>query len=105
VPEGADAYIMKHIMHDWDDGRATRILSHCRKAMRPDGKLLVVDRVVGPPNQPDQGKLFDLEMLVSAGGLERDEPQWRNLFASAGFKLEGIIPMPAPQSILEGTRA
>jgi len=102
VPAGADAYIMKHIIHDWDQERATTILSNCRKAMRPDGRLLVVDRVIGPPNQPDQAALFDLEMLVNAGGRERNEPEWRSLFAASGFKLDRIIPMPAPQSILVG---
>jgi O-methyltransferase domain/Dimerisation domain len=105
VPKGADAYIMKHIIHDWDDEHATIILANCRKAMLPDGKLLVVDRVVGPASQPDQAKLFDLEMMVTPGGLERSEPEWRRLFAAAGFRLERIIPMPAPQSILEGTPA
>jgi SAM-dependent methyltransferase len=105
VPKGADAYIMKHIIHDWDDERAAQILANCRKAIRPGGKVLVVDRVVGPPNQPDQAKWFDLEMLVNPGGLERSEPEWRSLFAASGFRLERIIPMPAPQSILEATPA
>jgi SAM-dependent methyltransferase len=105
VPKAADAYIMKHIIHDWDDEHATKILKNCRRAMRPDSKLLVVDRVVGPPNQPDQAKLFDLEMMVNPGGLERSEPEWRRLFGMSGFRLERTIPTPAPQSILEGTPA
>jgi hypothetical protein len=105
VPQGADAYILKHIIHDWDDELATRILSNCRQAIRGDGTLLVVDRIVGPPNQPDQAKFFDLEMMVNPGGLERSEIQWRKLFATSGFRLERIIPMPTPQSILEATPA
>jgi SAM-dependent methyltransferase len=105
VPNGADVYIMKHIIHDWDDEDAARILANCRTAMRPGGKVLVVDRVIGPPNQPDPGKLMDLEMLVNPGGLERSEREWHRLFAASGFRLERIIPMPAPQSILEATVA
>jgi hypothetical protein len=102
VPTGADAYIMKHIIHDWDDTRAMQILVNCRKAMKPNGKLLVVDRVIGPPNAPDPKKYFDLAMLMVPGGRERDEAEWRALFTTAGFHLERIIPTQAPQSILEG---
>jgi SAM-dependent methyltransferase len=105
VPAGADAYILKHVIHDWDDERAAQILANCRKAIRPGGKLLVVERVVGPPNQPDPAKLMDLEMMVLPGGLERSEPEWRSLLAASGFRLDRIITMPAPQSILEATPA
>ncbi len=105
IPAGADAYIMKHVVHDWDDERATRILSNCRRAMRPDSKLLIVDRLVGPPNQPDLAKLIDLEMMVNPGGLERSEPEWRKLLAASGFRVERFIPMPATRSILEATPA
>src|SRR5438105_8914276 len=62
VPAGADAYIMKHIIHDWDDERATKILSNCRRALKPGGKLLVVERVIGPPNAHDPKKFFDVAM-------------------------------------------
>jgi hypothetical protein len=103
IPAGADAYILKHVIHDWDDERAAQILANCRKAMGPGGKLLVVERVVGPPNQPDPAKLMDIEMMVLPGGLERSEPEWRKLFAASGFQLDRIIPMPAPQSILEAS--
>ncbi len=94
---------MKHIIHDWDDEHAKQIFANCRKAIRPGGRLLVVDRVVRPPNQPDQAKLLDIEMMLLPGGLERSEPEWHSLFAMSGFRLERIIPMPAPQSILEAT--
>jgi O-methyltransferase domain/Dimerisation domain len=103
VPKDADGYILKHVIHDWDDAHSTKILSNCRAAMRASSTLLVVDRVVGPPNQPDQAKLFDLEMMVNPGGLERSEPEWRSLFGASGFRLERIIPMRTPQSILEAT--
>jgi SAM-dependent methyltransferase len=105
VPKGADAYILKHVIHDWDDERAAQILSNCRRAIRPGGTLLVVDRLVGPPNQPDLAKLLDLEMMVNPGGLERSEPEWHALFAMSGFRLERIIPMPATRAILEAIAA
>ena len=95
----------KHIIHDWDDERAAKILTNCRKGLRPGGTLLVVDRVVGPPNQPDSAKFMDLEMLVAPGGLERDEREWRALFAATGFRLDRIIPTPGPQCILQGSPA
>lgn len=102
VPPGADAYIMKHIIHDWDDEHSTRILSNCRTAIKSGGKLLVMDQVVEPRNQPGLAKLMDLEMLVNPGGLERTEKQWNELFAASGFRLERIIRTPVPQCIIEG---
>jgi SAM-dependent methyltransferase len=105
VPAGAGAYIMKHIIHDWDDENSIKILSNCRQAMRPGGKILVVDRVLGPPNQPDPGKFMDLEMLVAPGGKERDEPEWHTLFAAAGLRVNRILPTPSPHSIIEGVPA
>ena len=98
----ADAYIMKYIIHDWDDEHSNKILTHCRKGIREGGKLLVVDRVVGPPNQPDLTKFMDLEMMVLPGGLERDETEWRALFAANGFRLENVIRTHGPMCIMEG---
>lgn len=102
VPEGADACVMKHILHDWDDEHCVRILKNCRRSMAPGGKLLVVDQVVGPANQPEFAKLMDLEMLVLPGGQERTEQEWADLFAAGGFRLERVIRTQAPQCILEG---
>ena len=65
VSPGADAYMMKHIIHDWDDEHSTKILSNCRNAIKPGGKLLVMDQVVEPRNQPGLAKIMDLEMLVN----------------------------------------
>jgi hypothetical protein len=101
----ADAYIMKHIIHDWDDERSIRILSNCRKAIRPGGKLLIADQVLPPRNEPGIGKLMDLEMMVLPGGLERTAEEWRELFTASGFKLERIIPTPALQCLIEGSPA
>jgi len=102
VPEGADGYMMKHILHDWDDRRATAILRNCRRAMRPDGRVLVIEMVIPEGNQPFFGKLLDLEMLSVAGGRERTEEEFRQLFAAAGFELTGIVPTAAPVSLVEG---
>ncbi len=103
VTPGADAYLMKYIIHDWVDDGANKILSHCRKGITSGGKLLVVDRVVGPRNQFDITKFMDLEMLVAPGGIERTENEWKTLFAANGFRLDRIIPTHSPLSIMEGS--
>jgi SAM-dependent methyltransferase len=105
VPAGADAYIMKYIVHDWDDERAKRLLSNCRKAIAKNGTLLVVDNVIPPGNGPHWGKLLDINMMVATGGLERTEKQFRDLFKSAGFTLSRIVPTKCPLSIVEGKPA
>jgi len=102
VPAGADAYIMKYIIHDWYDPECIKILGHCRKGIRPGGRLLVVDQVVPAGNEPGVAKLMDLEMLVLPGGMERSEKEFRDLFAASGFRLERIIPTPGIQCIIEG---
>lgn len=106
VPKGGDIYIMKHIIHDWDDARCKIVLDHCRGAMAEGGKVLVVDMVIPPGNDPFFGKLLDIEMLVvTEGGLERREDQFRTLFESAGLKLDRIVPTQGFISLLEGTPA
>lgn len=104
LPSGADAFIMKHILHDWDDQDCIKILKNIRKVIPSTGTLLVVDRVVGAPNEPDVAKLMDLEMMM-IGGRERTEPEWRALFAAGGFTLQRVIPTPIPGGlpIIEGT--
>ena len=97
----ADAYVLKVVIHDWADEQAVAILRNCRAAMADTAKLLLVERVLGPPNEPDRGRLMDLLMLVGPGGLERTEPEFRAMLSSAGFQLARIIPTPAPQSIIE----
>ncbi len=105
VPPGADAYIMKHIVHDWPDQLSLKILKACRAGVNPGGKLLVVDTVIHPGNDFAPGKFLDLEMLIFPGGCERTEPQFRDLFAAAGWHLTRIIPTPAGISIVEGVPA
>jgi hypothetical protein len=105
VPEGGDAYILKHIIHDWDDERAIAILKQCHKVMPDNGKLLVAEQVIPPGNEPFMGKLLDLNMLVmTPGGRERTEAEYRALFEKAGFKLTRIVPTQDEMSIIEGIR-
>ncbi len=105
VPPGADAYIMKHIIHDWPDELCLKILKACRKSVNAGGKLLVVDNVIQPGNDFSPGKFLDLQMLIFPSGSERTEKQFRDLFAAAGWKLNRIIPTAAPDSIVEGVPA
>jgi ubiquinone/menaquinone biosynthesis C-methylase UbiE len=104
VPSGADAYLMKHIIHDWDDARAIAILKNCHRAMPETGKLLLVEMVIPPGNEPHFGKIQDLEMLLSPGGLERTEEEFRRLLAAAGFELTRIIHTESPMSVIEGVK-
>jgi hypothetical protein len=105
VPEGVDAYIMKHIIHDWPDERCLQILKACRKGVNPGGRLLVVDTVIQPGNDFSPGKFLDLQMLIFPSGCERTEKQFRDLFAAAGWQLTRIIPTAVSDSIVEGTPA
>jgi hypothetical protein len=109
VPSGADAYILKWILHDWDDARAVTILTNCRQAMPEQGKLLVVESVIPAGNVPSLGKFADLHMLVRLGGRERTEAEYRTLFAVAGLRLTNILLTPSPEwlsvSVIEGVCA
>lgn len=105
VPTGGDAYILKHIVHDWGDEQAIAILKRCHEAMPENGKLLLVEQVIPPGNEPFVGKLLDLNMLVMcSGGCERTEAEYRTLLKKAGFKLTKIVPTHADVSVIEGTR-
>jgi ubiquinone/menaquinone biosynthesis C-methylase UbiE len=101
VTEGGDAYLMKWIIHDWDDGKSTAILKNIHRAMNPDGKLLLVEMVVPEGNQPDLSKFMDLNMLVMTGGRERTEAEFQSLLAGAGFKLTRVIPTASPFAVIE----
>ncbi len=105
VPAGGDAYILKQIIHDWNDELSIKILKNCCRAMTEDGRVLVVEGVIEPGNTPNILKLFDLHMLVTApGGKERTESEFRSLFEAAGFELSKIIPTPSSFCIIEGCR-
>jgi O-methyltransferase domain/Dimerisation domain len=101
VPRGADGYIMKHIIHDWDDERALRILSNIRQVMKSNARVLLVETVISAGNQQDFGKVLDIEMLVSPGGKERTAKEYKGLFARAGLSLTCIVSTKSPYSVIE----
>jgi hypothetical protein len=101
VPTGADAYILKHIVHDWTDERVATIFSNCARAMSPSAKLLVIERLVSPGVDADMTKLLDLDMLVLAGGRERTEKEMANLLLRSGLRLSRAIPTRVGVNILE----
>lgn len=98
----ADAYVMSHILHDWDDAHCEKILKTCRAAGCPGHTLLAFDAVIKGPNEMDFGKLLDLEMLLVPGGRERTEPEFRELFKRAGYEVRRVIPTQSSVSIVEG---
>ena len=103
VPAGADAYFMQHIIHDWDDESALKILANVRQALagHPDGRLILVDMVLPLDSRPHPGKLLDLLMLVLPGGRERTETEWRDLLAKAGFVMTRLVPTKVAESVIE----
>jgi hypothetical protein len=101
IPEGADLYYMRSIIHDWDDEHALAILRNCRKAMARTARLLVMEMTVPVGDQPDLSKVLDLEMLLLPGGRERTEQEFGDLLAKAGFTLERIIRTKSPVALLE----
>jgi O-methyltransferase/methyltransferase family protein len=105
VPRGGDAYLLKFILHDWEDEKATAILRNCRRAIVPKGRLLVIEGEVSPPNEGATIKFLDLTMLVHTGGQERTREEWAALFAAAGFRLVGATPTEVQVSIIEGVPA
>ncbi|WP_119391857.1 methyltransferase [Taklimakanibacter lacteus] len=104
VPAG-DLYVLKKVIHDWDDERSEAILRNCRKAMPSNGKVLLAETLVPPGDQPSQIKYVDVVMLAVTGGLERTEAQYASLFAAAGLKLNRVIPTQGPISIIEASAA
>jgi hypothetical protein len=105
VPAGADVYLLKKVVHDWNDDRAVAILRNCRDAMAPRGRVLVAETIVPPGDGPESIKLVDANMLVVTGGVERTETQYAELFAASGLRLERVIPTAQPISILEACKS
>ena len=101
----ADGYIMKHIIHDWKDEEAIRILKNIRNAMTTYGRVLLIEAVVSEGNEPDFAKILDIEMLVSPGGKERTAKEYADLYRQSGLKLSRIIPTKSPYSVIEGVKA
>lgn len=104
IPSGSDAYLLSNILHDWPDEKCHLILTNCYKAMKPDSKILVMEMIIPPGNQPSVGKLLDLEMMVVTGGCERTEPEFKELLESSGFNFNRVIPTKNNVCIIEGIK-
>jgi SAM-dependent methyltransferase len=104
VPAGGDAYLLKHIIHDWDEERALTILRNVRAAMKPDGRLLLVEWVVPEGDEPSMAKLGDVHMMVMTGGQERTAEEYARLFERAGFRLTRVIETESQMAVIEGVR-
>jgi O-methyltransferase len=105
VPSGADAYFMKHILHDWNDQDATRILKNIRAVIPSHGKLILGEAVVPSDGTPHPAKLIDIEMLAFLQGKERTESEWRALLSGARFNLNRVIYTKSPLDLIEATPA
>ena len=105
VPKGRDGYVLAHVLHDWTDEQAIEILRNCRKAIAPQGRLLILEAVLPEGDTPHDGKLSDLLMLAVTGGIERTTNQYAALLTAAGFRLARMIPVSMHQSVLEGVPA
>jgi len=101
VPAGGDGYLMKHIVHDWADEAARRLLGNIRAVIPNHGKLILAEAVIDDSPTPHPGKLLDIEMMAFVGGRERTIGEFRKLLASSGFALLRIIPTGSPLSLLE----
>jgi hypothetical protein len=96
IPAGFDAYILKNVLHDWNDDKCALLLERCRSAIPAHSKLIIVDAVMVPGNEPHPSKMSDLHMMVTLGGRERTEDEFRKLLRDAGFTVTMAKPLPAP---------
>ena len=106
VPAGADAYVLKSVIHDWEDEPALAILRTCRAAMRDGSRILLIERVlperIDPGDPLTPGRFIpDINMMLNPGGRERTEAEFRDLLARAGLRLSRVVPMPCPQAVIE----
>jgi hypothetical protein len=106
VPEGGDLYIMKNILHDWDDGTSISILKNIRKAMPAKAHLLLIESLIEDDNSNSFGKILDLQMLIgTTGGRERTRDEFASLFHEAGFSLLRTINTATPFSFIEAIKS
>jgi hypothetical protein len=101
VPEGGDAYLFSHIIHDWTEEQCLTILGHCRRVMAPSTRVLIVEMVLPAGNGPHPGKMLDMMMLVGPGGQERTEPEYGALLQKAGLRLTKVLPTDSAVSVVE----
>lgn len=104
IPRDGDVYLMSAILHDWNDADAARILKGVAVAMHAGARLLIIEHVLAPPNQPDHGKFIDLEMLLITGGRERTKEEYEALLDTADLRCERVTATAMPVSILEARR-
>jgi ubiquinone/menaquinone biosynthesis C-methylase UbiE len=104
-PTGCDLYLMSHVLHDWSEEQCLTILANCRRAMPPEGRLLIIEMVLPEGNTFHPGKMLDITMLTLTTGQERSEPEYRALLEKAKFKLSRVIPTSSPISIVEALPA
>src|SRR5205823_2250978 len=104
VPAGGDAYLLSHVIHDWNEDQCLAILRNCRRAMTPRSRLLIVEMVLPAGNVPHPGKLLDIAMLVMPGGQERTEDEYGALLGKAGFRVTRVIPTQSAVSVVEAAR-
>ena len=105
VPAGADCYLLSHVIHDWPEEQNLTILSHCRKAMKPESKLLIVEFVLPSDSSPHPGKILDMVMLTVTGGEERTAEEYGALLAKAGLRMTRVVPTASAASIVEAVIA
>ncbi|HEX5688446.1 MAG TPA: methyltransferase, partial [Roseiflexaceae bacterium] len=104
APPGADVYLLKWILHDWDDAQSLTILKNIHRVATSDSKLLIVERLLPSAVEPSPVHLMDLHMLVLTGGRERSREQFAALLSSAGYRLERIMPLPHSLNLIEAVR-
>lgn len=105
VPAGGDAYLLSHVVHDWNEQQCLTILGHCRKVIKPDGRLLLVEMVLPAGDTPHPGKMLDMVMLVFPGGQERTQAEYASLLEKAGFRLSRVVPTASAVSVVEAVPA
>ncbi len=105
VPDGGDAYLLSHIIHDWSENQCLTILGHCRRAMKPQSRLLIIEMVLPAGDIPHPGKVLDMMMLVGPGGQERTEQEYGTLLSKAGLRLTRVVPTASPVSVVEAAVA
>lgn len=103
VPAGGDTYILSTVICNWDEEHALTILKNCHRAMTKGGKLLLVEIVLPPGNEPSPGKMLDLQMMVITRGRDRTEAEYRTPLAAAGFTLMRVVPTPSERSVIEAS--
>jgi len=99
--QGADLYLLKHILHDWDDAACICILRNCRRALRPGGRVAVIEVLLGEIGEPSLAPIFDVTMMVMSSGRERNLVEYKRLFEAGGLRATNVIRTKTPMTILE----